>query len=241
MTERQIDRASESLRVVGYVRVSTDEQGRSGLGLADQRQAIETECERRGWTVEIREEIRSGASVRKRPVLGEILGSLERGDTLIVAKLDRLTRSLLDFATIAQDSSRGGWRLVILDQGFEIDESPSSKALLGMLAVFAEWERGMCSQRTRSALAAARARGVRLGNPNLRPVPAALTQRIIGLRAAGLSFSAIARQLNAEGIAGAQGGTWHGATVSRILRREAAAKAPLRLSESSPRRSRDPL
>ena len=88
------------MRVLGYVRVSTDEQGKSGAGLEAQRAAILNECERRGWElVETIEDAGYSAKDLKRPGIGRALDALNRGDAsaLVVAKLDRLSRSMFDF------------------------------------------------------------------------------------------------------------------------------------------------
>ena len=88
------------MHVIGYVRVSTEEQGLSGAGLQAQRAAIIAECERRGWElIEIAEDVGSGKNL-KRPGIRAALDTLAAGDAsaLVVAKLDRLSRSMLDFA-----------------------------------------------------------------------------------------------------------------------------------------------
>ena len=89
------------MRVIGYVRVSTDEQRVSGAGLEAQRQAIAAECRRRGWQlIEVIEDAGWSAKDLRRPGIKTALEVLEAGDAkaLVVAKLDRLSRSLLDFA-----------------------------------------------------------------------------------------------------------------------------------------------
>ena len=109
--------------VVGYVRVSTDEQATSGLGLDAQRVAIADECDRRGWElVEVFEDAgASGKSMAGRPALQEALNAVRshRAGALVVAKLDRLSRSLLDFAALMEDARKEGWALVILDLGVD--------------------------------------------------------------------------------------------------------------------------
>src|SRR4051794_12815141 len=102
--------------VVGYIRVSTDEQAESGAGLAAQRTAIEAECARRGWTlVETFEDAgASGKSLDGRPQLAAALNAVETGQaaTLVVAKLDRLSRSVHDAAGLLDRAQRAGWSLV---------------------------------------------------------------------------------------------------------------------------------
>src|SRR6059058_3829787 len=91
------------MQVLGYVRVSTDEQSSSGAGLEAQRQAIVSECERRGWQlVDVIEDAGFSAKDLKRPGVQEALRVLQAGDAsaLVVAKLDRLSRSMLDFTRV---------------------------------------------------------------------------------------------------------------------------------------------
>lgn len=199
------------MRVVGYVRVSTAEQGRSGLGLEAQRQAIRVECERRGLELAaIREEVQSAGRTDNRPVLCELRAELRRGDVLVVAKLDRLTRSLLDFADVLSEAQRRGWTLLVLDQGFDLT-TPNGRAMAGMLAVFAQWEREIIGKRIRATMEVKRSNGC----PTM--VSTEARDRILELHGAGLSQRRIAERLNVEGVA-AVGQRWHKETVARIVR-----------------------
>ena len=155
---------------VGYCRVSTDEQGDSGLGLAAQRAAIEAECNRRGWNlVAIHEDVLSGKTL-KRPGVAEALSAVESGEAgaLIVAKLDRLSRSLVDFAGLMARAHAGRWNLVALDLGIDLS-TPAGEFMANVMASAAQWERRIIGQRTREALAVKRAQGVRLGRPFVLP------------------------------------------------------------------------
>lgn len=200
-------------RVYGYVRVSTDEQSRSGLGLAAQRAAIEDYTVGRGWQyVALHEEIASGAK-DDRSVLDTLLRTLRSGDTLVVARLDRLTRSLLQFASIVDRAGRSGWSLVVVDQGFDLG-TPSGRAMAGMCAVFASYERELIGQRTSAALQA-----LPRERRNGRPVYAeAVRARARALAGEGASLRMIARQLAAEGVTTPRGGReLHAATISRLI------------------------
>src|SRR5262249_34302181 len=133
------------MRVVGYVRCSTDEQARSGVSLEAQRQAITAEAERRGWNViHVYEDagVSGAADLKDRPGLPAALESMEQNGalTLVVAKLDRLTRSLIGFAELVKRGSQNGWELVVIDQGFDMTTA-EGRAMAGMLAVFAQYER----------------------------------------------------------------------------------------------------
>ncbi|WP_439576677.1 recombinase family protein [Elioraea sp.] len=143
------------MRLIGYARVSTAEQD-----LAAQRAALEA-----AGCAEIVEETASGADPG-RPALGRLLARIGRGDTLVVARLDRLARSLAHLlAVIAQLQARGvGFRSL----SDPIDTAgPSGTLVLQILGAVAEFERALIRERTRAGLAAARARGRRGGNPGL--------------------------------------------------------------------------
>jgi DNA invertase Pin-like site-specific DNA recombinase len=210
---------SPAKRVVGYVRVSTDEQADSGLGLEAQRAAIEAECRRRGWELaEVFEDAgASGKSLIGRPALGlalEAVRSHEAG-ALVVAKLDRLSRSLLDFAALMEDARKGEWSLVILDLGVDTT-TPSGEMIANVMATFAQFERRLIGQRTKDALAIKKQQGVRLGRP--RSIGDDVVARIEAERAEGRSLRAIAAGLNADAVPTAHGGdAWHASTVKAVL------------------------
>lgn len=204
------------VRIVGYVRVSTADQGENGVGLEAQRQIIEAEVMRRGWSlVAVYEDVASGKSTNGRHGLQDALEAIERGeaDGLLVAKLDRLSRSLADFASLMERSRRRGWVLVAVDLGVDTS-TPSGELLSTVVASVAQYERRLIGQRTREALAVKRAQGVRLGRPPV--VTDATVQRIRRLRRSGRSFSAIASALNAQGVPSPLGGQWHRASARRV-------------------------
>jgi DNA invertase Pin-like site-specific DNA recombinase len=207
------------MQVIGYVRVSTDEQRTSGAGLAAQRAAIAGECRRRGWTlVEVIEDAGFSAKDLKRPGVQIALETLRRGEAgaLVVAKLDRLSRSMLDFTAVMAQASKQGWALVALDCAVDTT-TPAGEAMANVLATFAQFERRLIGQRTREALAAKRASGVRLGRP--LSLPAAVRERVASERKAGRSLAAIAATLNEERVPTAQGGRrWWPSTVRSVLR-----------------------
>lgn len=211
------------MRVVGYARVSTSEQADSRLGLEAQRTAILTECRRRGWDlVETIEDAGYSAKDLRRPGIRAALEQLERGraDGLVVAKLDRLSRSMLDFTSIMAKAQKQGWALVALD--CQIDTStPAGEAMAHMLGTFAQFERRLIGQRTREALAQKKAQGLRLGRP--RQLPDRVRRRIKRRRDAGLTLQGIADELNRDGTPTAQGGKrWYPSTVRAVLVAEEA-------------------
>jgi len=161
----------------------------------------------------------------RRPGIKTALEVLEAGDAkaLVVAKLDRLSRSLLDFATITAEATRTGWNLVTLDLGLDLS-TPTGKAMAGMVAVFAEWERAVIGQRTSDALRAMQANGVILGRP--ASLPTEVVSRIAQRRAEGKTYEAIAAQLNAEQVPTGHGGDrWWRTTVRAVVHSQAGRAA----------------
>ncbi len=153
------------MQVLGYVRVSTEEQADSRAGIEAQRAAIVRECKRRGWQlVELVEDAGYSAKDLRRPGIRAALEVLERGDAraLVVAKLDRLSRSMLDFTAVMAKAQKEGWALVALDCAVDTT-TPAGEAMANVLATFAQFERRLISERTREALAVKRAQGVQLG------------------------------------------------------------------------------
>jgi DNA invertase Pin-like site-specific DNA recombinase len=132
----------------------------------------------------------------------------------MVAKQDRLTRSLIDFARLMTDSVRQGWSVVCLD--LDVDTTtPAGEFMANVMASANQFERRLIGQRTKDALAVKRAQGVRLGRPRL--MPEELRARIVAEREAGASFASIAEGLNRDGIPTAQGGAqWWPATVRYV-------------------------
>ena len=206
------------MRVLGYVRVSTDEQTTSGAGLEAQRRAIIAECERRGWQlVEMIEDAGFTAKHMKRPGVQEALRVLKAGDAsaLVVAKLDRLSRSMLDFTGVMATAQKQGWALVALDCAVDTT-TPAGEAMANMLATFAQFERRLISQRTKDAMAVKKAQGVRIGRPPVMPPD--VVSRMRCERERGMTYQAIADGLNTDEVPTAQGGRrWYPATVRYTL------------------------
>jgi len=206
--------------------VSTEEQADSGAGMEAQRAAILAEAERRGWeVVGVIEDAGWSAKDLRRPGVQAALEELRRGraDALVVAKLDRLSRSLLDFAAVMQTAQRQGWALVALDVNVDTT-TPAGEMVANVMATFAQFERRLIGQRTREALAAKRAAGVRLGRPPV--VAEEVVARVRRERAEGRSLRAIAEGLDADEVPTAHGGArWHASTVRAVLRGADAAAA----------------
>lgn len=214
------------MNVVGYVRVSTGEQSASGAGIQAQRDAIIERCAQRGWNLTaIHSDTASARTMRLRPGLAAAIATIERGEAaaLIVAKLDRLSRSLLDFSALMERSRKRHWALVALDLGVDTT-TPAGEMMANVLAVFAQFERRLIGQRTREALAVKRSQGVHLGR---RSTLARSTRlRIVTLRAGGNSYAAIAGRLNRNRVATGQSGRqWYPSSIQAVLRSTAADPA----------------
>lgn len=204
------------MRAIGYLRVSTAEQGDSRAGLEAQEQVIRAEVAHRGWDlIGIRSDVASGKSLRKRGELATTLRMLRahEADALVVAKLDRLSRSVLDFASVMEMAQEDGWSLVVLDLGVDTT-STNGKLIAHIMIALAQWERELIGDRTRAALRAVRSRGTPLGRPS--HVDASTIRAIRMMRGGGHSWQHIADALTREGVPTAQGGAWHGATVRKL-------------------------
>jgi site-specific DNA recombinase len=207
---------------VSYLRVSTKRQANDGLSLGDQTaRANAYGVAHDVDIVGIEHDALSGKDTH-RPGLQRALAMLDdgRADGLLVAKMDRLTRSVRDLDELVFHYFRTG-RFVLLSMGDPVDtRSASGRLVLMLLIVVSQWEREVIGERTKSALAHLRAIGG--GTPRVEGPAAA---RIQALRLSGLSFRDIAARLIDEGVASRKGGTWAAATVRRVFLRMLAAQA----------------
>lgn len=220
---RTVRPSDAPLRAIGYRRVSTGEQAESGAGLEAQRAALEAESARQGFALEIVTDAGLSAATLDRPALADALDRLDRGDAdvLIASKLDRVSRSVRDFAGLLERAQRHGWRLVLLDLGDT--STPAGEMTANIIASAAQYERRLIGQRTREGLAAKRAAGVRLGRPSV--LPEDVVRRIVGERVAGDTLRTIAERLTAEGVPTARGGAaWSTSTVQAVLAGQDAAR-----------------
>lgn len=204
------------MQAVAYMRVSTDRQGESGAGLAAQQATLRAEVSRRGWDCRYFTDVASGKTTKRRPELAAALAELAggRAKVLIVAKLDRLSRSLLDFAALTAQAHREGWSIVALDIG--VDTSTINGELVAsIIMALAQWERRIIGQRTKDALGQVKRRGTKLGRPTV--VAREAVAIIRAMRSSGSSYRTIAATLNTEGVPTAQGGKeWYASTVRAI-------------------------
>jgi DNA invertase Pin-like site-specific DNA recombinase len=208
------------MRVLIYCRVSTREQGASGLGIEAQKKRCIEEVQARGWSIGlIVEEVQSAG--KKRPELDKALRLLDvkACDALMVSRLDRLSRSVGEFGKFVERSQAGDWPLVVLDPSIDLSTA-SGRMCANIVASVAQWEREMGSQRTIEGLERARARGTFTPTPPYSDRPT--IRRIIRLREEqGLAKIAIARWLTEHGVPAPNGGpTWNHRSVGNILKRE---------------------
>ena len=207
------------VRAVGYIRVSTREQADSRLGLDAQRRALLTEAERRDWDLTIIEDAGFTGRNVKRPGFREALLLLHqrKADVLMVYKLDRISRSVQDFAGLLHVAQRQHWALVALDMQIDMT-TPNGRLVAHILVAVAQWESEVIGTRTADAMAEAKAKGVRFGVE--RMVSDETVDRIRELRDGGLSWEKIAARLDEDRVPTPNGGKrWYGANVSRILTR----------------------
>lgn len=218
-------------RFISYLRVSTDRQGKSGLGLEAQRAAVEGYLNGGRWRLLAEyKEIESGKR-DDRPQLAKALKHCKvTGATLVIAKLDRLSRDMHFIVSLQKAEVK-----------FVAADLPQANDMIvSIMAVFAEHERKMISDRTKAALAAAKAKGVKLGSPKgaahlkglgndaaIAKVRELATERannladvVHDIQAGGVrTVRGIAEELNERQIKTPRGGQWHATSVSRLLGR----------------------
>ena len=221
--------------LIGYVRVSTSKQGKSGLGIEAQQEALSRFAEAEGFElVRVFVEVETGKgsdAIERRPQLAAALAEARRKRCSIgVAKLDRLSRDVHFISGLMTHRVP----FVVAELGSDVDPF-----ILHLFAALAEKERALISVRTKAALAAAKARGVTLGNPKLSEArqaahkaaaianEAAADQHAANVvpiirqirRAGARTLREIANALNQRGVRTARGGQWHAMTVRNVLAR----------------------
>jgi DNA invertase Pin-like site-specific DNA recombinase len=214
--------ASGTPTAIAYVRASSREQEIEGLTLPEQKGRLAAEAARRGYELTtIVTDTKSGKRMEGRQ-LGLVLDRLDAGefDVLLVTRLDRIARSLIDFLPVLERSSKHEWMLVMLDPAVDTT-TPYGKAMAQMGGVFAELEGALISQRTKEGLAYARARGTFRPGEHCRYSDTVVIERIKRWKAQGLSAPKIAERLTTEGVQPPNGAVWHPRTINRIIQREA--------------------
>jgi len=220
-------------KFISYCRVSTTQQGRSGLGLEAQKAAVASYLHGRGTLLAEFVEVETGKganALAKRPELRTaFLACKRQGATLVIAKLDRLARNVHFVSGLLES----GCDFVAADMPH------ASKVMIQMYAVMAEWERDQISARTKAALAAAKVRGVKLGVSGTKNLKSNIAERsaaanafaeklsglVAGFRAQGLTQRAMTTQLNQSGIPAPHGGLWGLSQTQRLLKRITASSS----------------
>lgn len=227
-------------KFISYLRVSTDRQGRSGLGLEAQRTAVDAFLNGGDWTLlEEYVEVESGKRDDRPELVKALHHAKVTGAKLVIAKLDRLSRD----AHFLLGLDKAGVDFVAADMPH------ANKLTVGIMALVAQEEREAISRRTKEALAAAKRRGVKLGNPNgaaalrraakgntaaVRKVTEGAQQRALELAPVieelhqeGITgHRAVARALNERGIKTPRGGSWHPTAVARLVTRLSETQTP---------------
>jgi len=208
-----------AVKVIGYLRVSTDHQASEGHGLDAQRVAIQERADREGWEVTWVEDPGVSGTASERPGLDYALHLLRtyQAEALVVSRLDRLARSVLHFADLIKEAQARGWNLVVLDLNLDLS-TPQGKLVSHILASVAEFERELISERTKAGLRAAAAKGVKTG-PKPKVIPADTLDRLATLQTEKRSLTDIAHLLTVEGFPLPSGrcGTWTSTQVRRVL------------------------
>lgn len=221
--------SAPSAKFISYIRVSTQRQGASGLGLAAQQEAVRQYIQGRGEVLREFCEVESGRK-SDRPELAKALALARAQDaTLLVAKLDRLSRSVAFVSAL--------WEAGVKFKACDMPEA--DEFVVNILASVARREVRLTSERTRDALAAAKARGVVLGktgpanlkrNIEERKMAAdafaeRLRREIRGMQVEGMTVAAMVRELNGKGIPTARGGQWQQVQLTRLIARLDSADA----------------
>lgn len=224
---------------VGYIRVSTEEQAREGVSLAAQRKKIEAWCDLHDHKlISVHEDVFSGASTGKRSGLKAALDeACRRKSALVCYSLSRLARSTVDAILISDRLQRAGADLVSLSEKID-STSAAGKMIFRLLAVLAEFERDQLAERTRTAMRHLQSQGKRISRHTPygfdlspcekilleNPAEQAVIELMIDLRSSGLSFRAIAQELEARSILTKQcRSKWSPKVVRDLVSRQGSA------------------
>ena len=233
--------ANVTKTAIGYVRVSTFEQASEGVSLDAQRDRLRLYCKTNGIKlIDIVADEGISGSTLERPGLQTALRMIKRGraNTLLVAKLDRLSRSVRDICMLIDDYFSDERYHLLSVCGMVNTHNAAGRMLLLNLANYNQFEREMISERTRESMQHMKAQGIKLGaapygyeyanqvDDKRRRILAPLASeqqsiaKMAALHSAGVKFAEIARRLNTDRIPARQGGEWCGRVVSVILQRE---------------------
>ena len=205
-----------------YARVSTQMQANDGMSLGAQERDLKRAAELAGFTdVELlREEGRSGKSIKGRPVLRDALEKLDKGEAsaLFVTRIDRLARSTQDFLSIVDRAHKNDWRIVMLDLNLDT-ASYQGRFVVTIMSALAEMERAIIAERQRDVHKDRREKGLKWGvdlGPK-RMISDELYATIVELRSLGMSYAKIANKFNAEGVQTPFEKRWHATTIKQYI------------------------
>ena len=209
-----------AMKTAIYLRVSTDEQH---LGMEAQLERTSAYALLRGWEVEAvysDKGVSGSTDPEDRPGALRMLRDAAAGlfDVVLVLRVDRLVRSAETTLRVVRELGESGVGFVSATEPID-STSPIGKAMLGMLAVFAQLERDMIAARTKEALAAARAKGTVLGAPRFKDAQAITLAS--NMRANGSTLAQIRNEFVAQGVPTVRGGEWTETAISRLLKRAA--------------------
>ncbi|MHC9542465.1 MAG: recombinase family protein [Vulcanimicrobiota bacterium] len=219
------------MKVVGYARVSTEEQASSGVSLQAQIEKLQAYASL--YDLEIVEIIQDGGQSAKslnRPGIQKALQMMRSGLThgILVAKLDRLTRSIIDLNTLISDyfSEKAKYQASLFSVADQVDtRSAGGRLVLNVLMSVAQWEREAIGERTKAALNYKKSQGIKLGRPEKMitdPGEAKTIYYLRELREQGLTYRAIADRLSKENVRTFRGGKWYASTVKNLIKAEVA-------------------
>lgn len=235
-------------KAIVYIRVSTEEQASSGLGIQNQKEKCLAYCMIKGWSV-YKIIIDDGESAKDlyRPGIQEALNILSSGEAncLVFLKLDRLTRSIYDFGTILEECNQQNWQLVSVEENLDTSTA-GGRMIINIFLTISQWEREVIAERTKAALAQKRKNMEKTGG--LRPLgfgieevfeedkkkkklihdkkEQKMIQLILKLRRDGWTLKAICRELKRrkyQTVAGTS--NWNQQTISNICRRHGVVKS----------------
>jgi len=232
---------TDTKTAIGYVRVSTQEQATDGVSLDAQRDRLRAYCKLNGIKlIDIKSDEGYSGSTLDRPALQAALQMIRRGrvNTLIVAKLDRLSRSLRDVCTLVEELFSDEQNHLLSLCGMVNTHTAAGRMVLMNLANFCQFERELISERTRDALQHMKSKGIRLGPAHygyslgdhldgqgrrvLVPVESeqAVIAKMVALRNEGMSFTQVVQRLNDEQVPARRGGVWRVNGVRNALMRD---------------------
>jgi len=221
MSRRSKKTVEYTKRAVGYCRLSKEGAPDGSYGLDAQRTAIESWATANGFQIASwgqDEGVSGDTPPDLRSGLTTALADLQPGDTLVVARRDRLSRDLILSLALERELLKTGNRIAAAD-GAGNGNSAEDELMRSMLGAMAQYERRLISMRTKAALARAKAAGKRIGGAKVEDSRPELVERLVAMKLLGLSYPAMCKQLMLAGIKPERGQAWYPMTIKRILDR----------------------